>query len=271
MKKKEAKNKKKVFSLKQEYKKSFQYIKDSKNFIYSSILIFAIFSLIGFFFDDVINILFRNFLGINLDEMILDFIEKLLERTKDMSQKQLIGFIFVNNLQSSFLVMVLGSIFGVLPLISAVTNGYLLGFVAWTSVKVGGFLTLWKILPHGVFELPAVFISLGLGFRLGAYPVYSKNKARTFFSMCIFVFLFSFTFFMLSIIIPKGTYLLLYYPLLALIFVGSFLVALAILTRQDRKILVGLIKNSVITFLLIVVPLLIIAALIEGSLIALGS
>ena len=247
------------FSLKEEYKKSFDYLKNSKNFIYSAIIIFLIFLAIGLFFQDLVNLIFRNLFGVNLNQLILDFIKQLLEKTQGMNQKELIGFIFVNNLLSSFVGLAVGSIFAIIPLFSCITNGYLLGYVLSVSVKVEGIMSIWKLFPHGIFELPAVFISLGLGFRLGTYPFHSNNKERAFLSMFAFVFLFSITYLILSIISPKGIPFLYY-----------FLVALAILTIQDRKMVIGLIKNSAITFLLVVLPLLILAAFIEGSLIVLG-
>jgi len=196
------------FSLKQEYYQSFKYIKESKNFIYAAILIFFIFVAIGFFFQDIINLMFKNFLGINLQDQMLELIKRLLESTKDMSQKELIGYIFFNNVQSSFYAVFFGILFGIMPLFSSITNGYLLGFVALISVKAQGFLVLWKVLPHGIFELPALFISLGLGFKLGTYFFIKKKKS---FFLCIL--------------------------------------------------------NSLKIFLLIILPLLIIAAIIEGTLI----
>lgn len=194
------------FRLKEEYEKCFLFIKDSRNFIYIAILLFLIFSVVAFFFKDLINSFFASVFKINLNENIFNFIEDLVKRTEGMDMKQLIGFIFTNNIQSSFLGMMLGIAFGIFPLIAVVTNGYLLGFVANISVKTDGLLVLWKILPHGIFELPAVLISLGLGFRLGSV-LFRKNTS------------FSSDFF-----------------------------------------------NSLRVFLLIILPLLIIAALIEGTL-----
>jgi len=200
------------FSIKSEYKKSFEYIKDSRNFIYSAILLFCIFLVLGLFFEDLINSLFKALFNMDLNAQILNYIQNLLDETEGMGGRQLMGFIFFNNLQSSFFGMMLGVLFGIFPLIALLSNGYLLGFVAMISVKTNGFLILWRILPHGIFELPAVFISLGLGLRLGMYVFAGKEKDS---------------------------------------FKTWFL-------------------NSLRVFLLVILPLLIIAALIEGALIALS-
>ena len=161
------KNKKKggKFSLKDNYIQSWNYVKESRNFIYIIIGVFFIFSLIGFFIPapDI------------LSEQILKFIQELLEKTENMSQGELISFIFLNNLQSSFFGMIFGIFLGIFSIIAGIANGYLLGFVASMSVKNEGSLILLKLLPHGIFELPAVFISLGMGLKLGMF-VFQKEK-----------------------------------------------------------------------------------------------
>lgn len=193
--------KRKEFSLIEEYKKSFNYIKESKKFIYIIIGIFFFFVLFAYFIPP------PQFLS----DKIMAFIKDLMNQTKGMSQLDLIKFIISNNIKSTFTVIISGVILGLFSVISAIANGYLLGFVAVLSVKAGGFLTLWKIFPHGIFELPAVFISLGLGIKMGTF-IFQKKKIKSF---------------------------------------------------------VNYLTNSLKVFLLIIIPLLIIAGIIEGTLIAL--
>lgn len=170
------------FNLKKECKESLNYIKESKNFIYTIIGIFVGFFLIGFFIPAPEAI----------ENQILDFIKQLLEKTSDMSQGELIRFIFLNNLQSSFIGMVFGVVLGIFSIFATISNGYLLGFVAAISVKSEGILVLWRLLPHGIFEIPAIFISLGLGLKLGMF-VFEKNKIdslKKYFKSSLKVFLF---------------------------------------------------------------------------------
>jgi len=195
---KKQKNKKGKF-FRRNYGESWKYIKDSRNFIYSVIIVFLFFFFIGFFIQAPAI----------LDEKILEFIKELLIKTEGMSMSELISFIFFNNLQNSFMGMLFGIIFGVFPILTSLANGYLLGFVAEKTVEEEGIFTLWRIFPHGIFELPALFISLGLGLKLGTF-IFKKNKFKT-----------------LSIYLLK----------------------------------------SIKVFFFIVIPLLIIAAIIEGSLI----
>jgi len=160
---------KQKFNLIEEYKKSWKYITESKKFIFSIIVVFFVFALIGFLFP-VPEFLYNE---------ILEFIREILEATENLSQNELIWFIISNNVQSSFLGMLFGFIYGIFPLIIAIANGYVLGFVSSMSVESVGIASLGKIIPHGIFELPAIFISLGLGLKFGTFA-FQKNKAKSF-------------------------------------------------------------------------------------------
>jgi len=163
------KKSKKKFNLKKEYKDSWNYIKESKKFIYFIIALFFVFTMAGFFIS----------LPQSIIEQILNFIKELLEKTKGMNQIQLIKFIFFNNLQSSFFGMIFGALFGIFSVLATIANGYLLGFVFSLTSSEQGFSVLWKLLPHGIFELPAIFISLGLGLKLGTF-VFQEDKKKSF-------------------------------------------------------------------------------------------
>ncbi len=159
---------KKNFDLKKNFNLSFEYVKESKTYIYASILIFVVFLAIGFFVPATEGV----------ENLIQQFIDELLNRTQDMGFLELTGFIFLNNIQSSFLGMIYGILLGIFPVLAAAANGYLLGFVASESVLVGGIFILWRIFPHGIFELPALFISLGLGIKLGTF-IFKEKKIET--------------------------------------------------------------------------------------------
>ena len=110
---------------------------------------------------------------------IIKILEEIIKKTEGMSRFELIRFIFFNNAQSSFLGLILGVFLGIFPLFFAAFNGYVLGFVALMAVEAGGAGVLWRILPHGIFELPAVFISLGFGLRTGML-IFQHGKLKSF-------------------------------------------------------------------------------------------
>ena len=169
----------------EQYSRSWRFIVESRNFVYSIVGIFLAFSLLSYFVHPPESV----------SRQIIDFIMELLERTKDMNQRELIGFIFLNNLQSSFFGMILGIFFGIPSVMVALINGYLLGFVANLVVGSEGILSLLRLFPHGIFELPAVFVSLGMGLKIGSFVFrekrlkclkdYMSNSARVFFFVVI--------------------------------------------------------------------------------------
>ncbi len=181
------------------YGEAGSYLGESRNYFWAVAAIFAVFAVAGFLYP----IFF-------VDE-IKEFLKKLATETEGFNMLQMIVYILKNNLSSAFFSLFLGILLGIFPVLLAVANAYLLGFVSNAVVAEAGYLSLWKLLPHGVFEIPAIIISIGLGIKLGMF-LFTKH--------------------------PKEEFL----------------------KRLDK---------SMKTFVFVVVPLLVIAAIIEGSLIVL--
>ena len=153
------------FVFRKEFMDGWEYLKKSKNYIYSIILIFFFFTLVGFFVSPPEEV----------SKQIFEYIQTLLEKTAGFGLFEMIQFIFFNNLKSSFIGLFSGIFVGLFSLINGILNGYLLGFVSSLSVQEAGIFSLWRIFPHGIFELPAIFISLGLGLKMGSF-VFRKKK-----------------------------------------------------------------------------------------------
>lgn len=141
--------------LSEQYRKSWGTLKEGKFYIWFAVGVFVLFTIVGFVFP------------VFFVEEILDILEKLALEFEGLGVFETILKIFLNNLRASFFSVVLGVVLGLFPLGAAIGNGYILGFVANIAVAEEGWLVLWRLLPHGVFELPAVFISMGLGLWLG--------------------------------------------------------------------------------------------------------
>ncbi len=138
------------------YSKCWKFFLECRWFFVVALGLFSLFFLIGFAFP----VFFRT--------EIIEMIKMLMAELEGLSTLELIGFIFLNNLKASFMAFVFGIGLGILPVVVCIVNGYLLGFVAREAVVQEGILTMWKIFPHGIFELPAVLFSIGIGLRLGA-------------------------------------------------------------------------------------------------------
>lgn len=85
---------------------------------------------------------------------------------------KLAGVIFFNNAVKTLLAIVLGIVLGIVPTIFLLANGVALG-VAWSvsSATRGPWISLLSLLPHGVLELPAVFLGTSIGLSIGYHGV----------------------------------------------------------------------------------------------------
>jgi len=167
-----------IFS--ENYKICWSYLKESKVFIFSIVGIFFAFAILGFFVSppgDLYN-------------QLMNYLKEIAGSVNGLSAGQLISFIFFNNARISFFAMFLGIAAGIFPLLAAMFNGYVLGFVSKMSVNADGFLVLWRLLPHGIFELPAVFISMGIGVKLGFNLIGNREKFKDNLHSALRVFLF---------------------------------------------------------------------------------
>src|SRR5438105_3998189 len=150
---KKAKNKKKGSDfqiIKAQIDDAFNYIVESRRYIYLSVLLFIGSMLAGFLFSQHLT---------GLDT----FLKQIVDKTKDMSGLTLILFIFYNNLSVAFTGIFLGIFAGLFPIGNSIMNGLVLGYVFAKIYGISGISEFWRIIPHGIFELPAIFISLGLG------------------------------------------------------------------------------------------------------------
>jgi stage II sporulation protein M len=76
--------------------------------------------------------------------------------------------IFLNNTIKALLVIVGGLALGFFPVIFLLANGAALGFVLAASMQSRGVLNaLLAIVPHGIFELPAILLATSMGLLLG--------------------------------------------------------------------------------------------------------
>ena len=102
-----------------------------------------------------------------IDELIGQF-EETYGWIAEESPIMIMLFIFANNTLNSFIAMLLGTFFGIWPVIFILINGFFIGVVVFSSVQEYGILVvLSALLPHGIIELPMIFISASIGLRLG--------------------------------------------------------------------------------------------------------
>jgi len=142
-------------NLADQYSKCWKFLNESRWYVVFALGIFALTFVIGFIYP----YFFR--------AEIFAFIKELMLMFEGKGASEMVVLIFFNNLKASFFAMILGIGIGIFPLVTGVINGYLLGFVSREAVGIGGLGVLWKLAPHGIFELPAVIFSIGIGMKIG--------------------------------------------------------------------------------------------------------
>ncbi len=241
---------------------TYSYLKESLSSIKIIIVIFVISILFGF---------------INASNMpqVKDLLREIIDQTSTLSGLDLIIFIFINNTVSSFLSLILGIFLGIFPLITTTFNGIILGYVMNKTVVAVGFLELWRLFPHGIFELPAVFISLGLGLNLGLGSIKNylkENKKNLTLKilgiLSLFLALFGIMLLRLSLnIIKTNASIALPGLLFSIVLLTPFISLFFVVNKKVRDFNIKKIMKSLKIFFTLVIPLLIIGAVIEGLLI----
>lgn len=94
--------------------------------------------------------------------------------------------IFLLNSTSLFFNLISG--FGVvLPIFFAILTGMNVGIIAYKEGGTKAFLSMF-VAPNAIFELPAAWLSIALGIRLGLEMIASESKVGMIFSECLLVY-----------------------------------------------------------------------------------
>lgn len=114
---------------------------------------------------------------VNQGEGSEDFLKKILKVTgfqetltifEKLNFQERFLLIYFNNLQTIVLTILGGLILGFIPFLVLFLNGFFLGLVACLFLFNGQpFTLLLGILPHGVWELPALFLAGSWGLKIG--------------------------------------------------------------------------------------------------------
>jgi len=133
-----------------------KYFENLHPFLFSAGIIYLFFIFYGYFFA-------QNSPPQQL-QLILDQLESFTSPIKNLPSFSQFLFILLNNSVTLFFTLILGVGFGIFPFLVLLFNGMILGILFYIS-KVSLFFC--GILPHGVFEIPALIIGSGVGLKLG--------------------------------------------------------------------------------------------------------
>ncbi|RJQ65510.1 MAG: stage II sporulation protein M [Desulfobacteraceae bacterium] len=144
------------------FKEAIPHAEEARLHILAAIAFFLAGVLIGFLRPDHFPGSFR-------------YLSDLAAYLRESSALAVILFLFLKNSLASFIVLWAGTLLGIIPLMAAAQNGYLMGAVL--SWQESPFISFLNLLPHGIFELPAFFLACGIGIWRGLW-IFRKNKAE---------------------------------------------------------------------------------------------
>lgn len=113
---------------------------------------------------------------------IEDVMGQLMDTIKNMISEPTAARISLQNIRAVLVVSVLSVVtLGIAPVAAVAINGLVIGFVLGFSLRtpeLGAGFFLAGVLPHGVIEIPAFLLGLGMALRLAAV-VFSPFPGKT--------------------------------------------------------------------------------------------
>ncbi len=107
----------------------------------------------------------------------IDTLEELAKSLATLPQSSILAIIFIKNVSAVLLSFALSPVLCLMPVIALIANGWLLGQVSAMIIEEQslGYL-LAGILPHGVFELPALMIGEAAAISFGITVILAPFK-----------------------------------------------------------------------------------------------
>ncbi|MHC1565370.1 MAG: stage II sporulation protein M [Candidatus Syntropharchaeales archaeon] len=92
----------------------------------------------------------------------------ILEWLQNATSIEIFLLIFINNSIKSFIILILGVGFGLIPALFLAYNGIFIGLAVYLMKESGGWGTVMLgLMPHGIIEIPAILLAAAVGLRLG--------------------------------------------------------------------------------------------------------
>lgn len=151
-------------------KKYELYIKETVSCIKLQLLIVMLLFMIGLVIG-VYDIL-------NLNSIVFEIIRTILQPFEERQGFYLFISIFLHNVKATAVIVYSGIFFSIMPIVSSFMNGLVIGALPTIPGLSNSFSILEifiRLAPHGIFEIPALAISLALGLNFGSWP-FRKNR-----------------------------------------------------------------------------------------------
>lgn len=179
--------------MKKYFRNCFSVIKESKLYIITSVVIFAIFYSMGLSLttQEAIYISKKWNLKQSSGEPLCKFLNNVEKLKKDKSiimktSKRSISKgsfnealnTWIHNMGYGLILCFSGIFLGIFPILYLVVIGFVSALADNSMWSVYGYRSILTVFPHCIFEIPAMIVTVGLGIKLGLSYIYSSSRSR---------------------------------------------------------------------------------------------
>jgi stage II sporulation protein M len=108
----------------------------------------------------------------SIRRQMTEMFQEVLGNYRGLAGGTLFFNILVQNVVASIFVLISGVIVGIIPIFAIGSNGFGLGVLYLQAAEVSGYSkAALKVLPYGVFEIPALLVAASYGLWLGVMVV----------------------------------------------------------------------------------------------------
>lgn len=105
-------------------------------------------------------------------QQVTEALQAVGEPYRDMAGGTLFFYILVHNVMASLLLLASGLLYGVVPVLAVASNGFVLGVLYGLEAVAAGYSkAAMKVVPHGIFEIPALLFTASYGLWLGILSI----------------------------------------------------------------------------------------------------
>ena len=105
-------------------------------------------------------------------QQVTDALQVVGEQYRDLAGGTLFFYILLHNVTASLLLLASGLLYGIVPVLAVGSNGFVLGVLYnQEAAAVGYSKAAMKVVPHGIFEIPALLITASYGLWLGILAI----------------------------------------------------------------------------------------------------
>jgi len=105
-------------------------------------------------------------------QQVTDALQVVGEQYRDLAGGTLFFYILLHNVMASLLLLASGLLYGIVPVLAVGSNGFVLGVLYHQEAAAVGYSkAAMKVVPHGIFEIPALLITASYGLWLGIFAI----------------------------------------------------------------------------------------------------